>query len=225
MKTLLLQAFAGMLFLLLIMALALFLPAGTLDFWQAWVYLGVFAVCTILITAYLIKYDPQLLAGRVQAGPLAERQRSQQIIQGLASLFFLGIYVVAGLDARLHWSSVPPGLCGVADGLVALGFFVVFLVFRENRYTRATIEVSEEQTVITTGPYHVVRHPMYAGALLLMLATPPALGSWAALPCVVPLLLVIVIRLLEEEQYLVAHLPGYAEYCRQVRFRLVPFVW
>jgi len=101
----------------------------------------------------------------------------------------------------------------------------VFLVFRANSYTSATIEVAAEQTVITTGPYRIVRHPMYAGALLLLIFTPLALGSWVALPCVVPLLLVIVIRLLEEEKYLVVHLPGYEAYRRQVRFRLVPGIW
>jgi len=110
-------------YLLLVLAFALFLPAGLLNYWQAWVYLTVFAGCTILITAYLVKYDPKLLASRVKGGPAAERQRSQQIIQGLASLFFLGLYLAAGLDFRFHWSSMPPLVSVIADGFVALGFY------------------------------------------------------------------------------------------------------
>lgn len=218
-------AMGGFFFLLLVLALALFLPAGSLSFWQAWVYLAVFANCTLLITVYLAHYDPQLLASRVRGGPAAERQQSQQIIQGVASLFFLGLFVVAGLDFRFHWSAVPPVLSLLADGFVVVGFFIIFLVFKENRYTSATIEVTPEQTVITTGPYRVVRHPMYAGAIVLLLATPLALASWVAFACLVPMILVIAVRLLDEERFLEANLPGYTAYLRQVRYRLVPGIW
>jgi protein-S-isoprenylcysteine O-methyltransferase Ste14 len=117
---------------MLVLAVALFLPAGSLRYWQAWVYLAVFALCTILITAYLVKNDRELLAGRVQAGPIAETQKSQQIIQSLASLFFLGLFIVPGLDFRFGWSSMAPAISLVADGIVALGFYFVFLVFQEN---------------------------------------------------------------------------------------------
>jgi protein-S-isoprenylcysteine O-methyltransferase Ste14 len=167
----------GFLFLMLVLASVLFLSAGSLAFWQAWVYLGVFAPCTILITAYLINNDPNLLAGRVQAGPVAETQRSQKIIQSLASLFFIGLFVVPGLDYRYQWSNVTPALTLLSDGFVALGFFIVFLVFRENTYSSATIQVSDEQKVVTSGPYSVIRHPMYASATVLLIFTPLALGS------------------------------------------------
>lgn len=225
MSNLIVKTFLGFAFLMLVLALALFISAGTLGFWQAQVYLADFALCTILITAYLIKNDRDLLAGRVQAGPVAETQRSQQIIQGLASLFFIGVFIVPGLDFRFGWSHVPPILSLIADGFVALGFFIVFLVFRENSYTRATIEVSAEQKVITSGPYSVVRHPMYAGASVLMLFTPIALGSWVAVPFVLPLILVIVVRLLDEEKFLAANLPGYAAYRREVPYRFIPYIW
>jgi len=225
MRNLLTQTIFGFAFLMLMLALALFLPAGSLRFWQAWVYLAVFAGCTLLITAYLFKYDQKLLASRVKAGPMAEAQKSQQLLQSLASLFFLALFIVPGLDFRFHWSPVPPTVSLLADGFVALGFYLVFLVFRANSYTSAVIEVTEEQPVITTGPYRVVRHPMYAGALVLLLFTPLALGSWVALPCLLPLIGVIVVRLLEEEEFLLANLTGYADYCRQVRYRLIPFVW
>lgn len=225
MGNLIVRTLLGFAFLMLVLALALFLPAGSLNFWQAWVYLAVFALCTLLITAYLIKYDQKLLASRVQAGPAAETQKSQQIIQSLASLFFISLFIVPGLDFRFHWSRVTSTVSLIADALVALSFFIVFLVFKENSYTSATIEVSNEQTVVTSGPYSVVRHPMYAGAFLLLIFTPLALASWVALPFVLPLMLSIVVRLLEEEKFLQAHLSGYEEYRQRVRYRLVPFIW
>jgi protein-S-isoprenylcysteine O-methyltransferase Ste14 len=225
MANLIVKTIFGFAFLMLVLALALFISAGSLSFWQAWVFLAVFSVCTILITAYLIKYDPRLLASRVKAGPTAETQKSQQIIQSLASLFFIGLFIVPGLDFRFHWSDVPPVVSLISDGFVALGFFIVFLVFRENSYTSAIIEVSNEQQVITSGPYSVVRHPMYAGAILLLIFTPLALGSWVAIPFPVPLILVVAARLLEEEKFLLANLSGYEEYRQKVRYRLIPFIW
>ncbi len=182
-------------------------------------------MCVTLITVYLIKNDRELLAGRVNAGPTAETQRSQQIIQSLASAFFIGLFIVPGLDFRFQWSNVPAILSLVADGFAALGFYIVFLTFKENSYTRATIEVSKEQTVITSGPYRVVRHPMYAGALLMIIATPVALGSWVTLPFAVAMVVAISARLLSEEKFLGESLPGYKEYCAKVRYHLVPSIW
>jgi protein-S-isoprenylcysteine O-methyltransferase Ste14 len=149
---------------MLVLALALFGSAGSIRFWQALVYLAVFSGCTILITAYLIKYDQRLLASRVKVGPTAETRKSQQIIQSLASLFFMSLFIVSGLDFRFNWSAVPAVVSLIADGFVVLGFIIVFLVFRENSYTSAIIEVSDEQKVITSGPYSVIRHPMYNAA-------------------------------------------------------------
>ncbi|MEZ4860842.1 MAG: isoprenylcysteine carboxylmethyltransferase family protein [Caldilineaceae bacterium] len=225
MSNLVVKSLLGLLFLLLCLALALFLAAGTLRFWQAWLYLAVFFLCTLLITIYLINYDQRLLASRVQAGPTAETQTAQQVIQSLASLLFIGLFVVPGLDFRFHWSTVPVLISLVADSLVALSFWIVFLVFRENSYTSAVIEVASEQTVIISGPYRLVRHPMYAGASLLLIFTPIALGSWVALPLALLLIVVIALRAREEEKFLVANLPGYAEYRQQVRYRLIPFIW
>lgn len=225
MSTLILRTVVGFLALVLMLGLALFLSAGTLRYWQAWVYLGVFSVCVILITAYLIKYDRPLLERRVRAGPTAETDKRQKIIQSLASLFFLALFIVSGLDFRFGWSKVPPSLSLAADGVVALSFLIVFVVFRENSYTSATIEIAEKQEVITSGPYRLVRHPMYAGGTLLLLVTPLALGSWVGLLFALPVILVIVVRLLEEEKFLAASLKGYEEYRQKVRYRLIPFVW
>jgi protein-S-isoprenylcysteine O-methyltransferase Ste14 len=225
MSNLFLKTFLGFAFLMLVLALALFLPAGSLLFWQAWVYLADFAGCTILITIYLMRNDRELLARRVRGGPTAETQKSQQVIQGLASLFFIALYIVPGLDYRFHWSHVSPIISWVADAVVALGFYIVFLVFKENSYTSATIEVSGEQEVISSGPYAVVRHPMYAGAFLLLLATPLALGSWVSIPLPIPVILVIIARLLDEEKFLSANLSGYEAYRQKVPYRLLPYVW
>jgi protein-S-isoprenylcysteine O-methyltransferase Ste14 len=225
MLNLIAKAILGFLFLMFVLALALFLPAGSLAFWRAWVYLGVFAVCTALITVYLARNDPALLAGRVRAGPVAEGEKPQRIIQSLASLFFVGIFIVSGFDDRYGWSNVPSTLSLLADALVALGFFFVFLVFRENSYTSGTVQVAEGQKVVTTGPYSLVRHPMYAGAGLLVIVTPIALGSWVAIPLGAGLMLAIVVRLREEERLLADSLAGYEEYCNKVHHRLIPFIW
>jgi protein-S-isoprenylcysteine O-methyltransferase Ste14 len=210
---------------MLVLGVAIFWPAGTLNFWNGWVYLADWAICTLLITAYLIRNDRELLEGRVKAGPVAETQKSQQVIQGLASLFFIGLFIVPGLDHRFGWSHVPVILSWIALGFVALGFYFVFRVFRENTYTRATIEVSTEQQVISSGPYSLVRHPMYAGASVLLLFTPIVLGSWVGIPFAIPIILMVAVRLLDEEKFLAANLSGYAEYRQKVKYRLIPFVW
>ncbi len=225
MKHLIARAYLGLIFLIGCLALVLFVSAGSLAFWQAWIYLSVWTVCVVFVTTYLVKHDQLLLASRVQAGPTAETQKSQQVIQSLASLFFVALYVVAGLDFRFQWSTVPPVVSLISDAFVVVGFFIVFLVFKANSYTSAVIEVSSEQEVVTTGPYSVVRHPMYAGAMLLLLFTPTALGSWVAIPFVLPMLMVIVARLREEERLLRANLGGYEAYCQKVHYRLAPFIW
>jgi len=220
-----LRALAGFAALALALGTALFLPAGTFDYWQAWLYLLAFLAPAAVITLYLWRADRHLLEGRVSAGPLAERQLVQMLIPPVAALAFLSLMVMPGLDHRFGWSNVPAPLSIVADLVVAAGFYIVFLVFRENTFTAATIRVVGEQRVISTGPYAVVRHPMYAGAVLTLLATPVALGSWWGLLAFVPMLAVIVWRLRAEEQFLREHLPGYAEYCARVRYRLVPLSW
>lgn len=225
MKNLLLKSTAGLVFLDLVLALALFLSAGSLAFWQAWVFLAVWTVCVVLITVYLFKFDQRLLASRTQAGPTSETQKIQQVIQGFASLFFVGLFIVPGLDYRFHWSVVPPLLSWVSNVFVVLGFYIVFLTFRENSFTSAVIEVADHQKVVTSGPYRWVRHPMYAGAILLLLFTPLALGSWVALPFPLPLILVVALRAVEEEKFLRTNLSGYADYCQKVRYRLVPYIW
>lgn len=225
MNNLLLRSLAGLLFLLAILALCLFLSAGSLAYWQAWVFLAVFGVCVAAVTIYLFRYDQGLLGRRVEAGPGAEVDPTQKVIQGAASLFFILLFIIPGFDYRFHWSRVPLAAVILSDAMVALGLFIVFLVFRENSFTSATVRVAAEQKVVSSGPYAVVRHPMYAGALLMLLFVPFALGSWVAAPFVLPMFLVIGLRLLNEEKTLLADLPGYGAYCQKVRYHLVPWIW
>jgi len=202
--------------------LMLFLPAGSLRYWQAWMFLATLFLPVLFVVSYFLRRDPALLARRMQ---VKEKEREQQVIVKLASLaMFLG-FLFPGLDHRYGWSGVPAWASILADALVFLGYVIVFFVFRENSYTSRIVEVVEGQKVVTTGPYSLVRHPMYAGLVLMYLSTPIALGSFWALGFFVPVIVLIVVRALDEERVLVRDLEGYKEYTRMVRYRLVPRVW
>jgi protein-S-isoprenylcysteine O-methyltransferase Ste14 len=207
------------------LGLTLFGPAWTFHFWQGWVYVFVFSASSALITAYLWKNDRRLLESRVRAGPRAEKEPSQRVIQLVASFAFIGIFVVASLDRRFSLSHVPLAIVIAGDVLVVLGFLIIFVVFRENPFAGGTIDVAADQGVVSTGPYAIVRHPMYAGALVMLVGTPPALGYWWGFITVALITVVICWRLLDEERFLSKSLPGYAEFCRRVPFRLIPRVW
>jgi protein-S-isoprenylcysteine O-methyltransferase Ste14 len=199
--------------------------AGTVDYWQAWLYLLIFTLTSLLTTIYLIRNDPELLKRRMRGGPTAEKRASQRVIMLFTSLAFIALLVVPALDRRFGWSTAPLYVVIAGDALVAIGFYFIFLVYRENTYTSATIEVAANQKVIESGPYAKLRHPMYAAALLYLLGTPLALGSyWGLLPfvAVIPFL---IWRLIDEEKMLTRELEGYAEYKQRVRYRLVPRVW
>jgi protein-S-isoprenylcysteine O-methyltransferase Ste14 len=219
------QAISGLAKFIIALALFLFVPAWTLQFWQAWLYLLVFAVSTGLITLYLWKRDRALLERRINAGPAAETRKRQRVIQIVASLAFMGTLVVPALDRRFGWSHVPLPAVIAGEILIVAGFAIIFLVFRENTFTAGTVEIAEGQKVISTGPYAYVRHPMYAGALIMLLGTPLALGSSWGLLMFAPMALAIAWRLIDEEQFLAANLAGYAAYRANVGYRLLPFVW
>jgi protein-S-isoprenylcysteine O-methyltransferase Ste14 len=211
--------------LAIVMGLLLFIPAGTARYWQGWGYLAVFFGAATFITRYLAKKDPALLQRRLRGGPTAEKEFSQKIIMSLASLGFIALLLVPALDFRFQWSSVPLYLVITGDLLMALGFYVVFRVYRENSFTSATIEVASDQRVIATGPYAVVRHPMYAGSFLYLAATPLALGSyWGLLPLLI-MVPSVIWRLFDEERFLSKNLPQYVAYCAKLRWRLIPGVF
>src|SRR6266487_678774 len=225
MNSLAAKSFIGLAQLIVVLAILLFLPAWSFNYWQAWIFLLIFSISVFIITLYFLREDPKLIESRLKAGPGAEQQTSQKIIQALASLFFILPFIIASLDHRFGWSNVPTYLIILGDLFVALGLFFVFLVFRENTFTSATIELRDEQQVISTGPYALVRHPMYAGAFIMLLGVPLALGSWWAFIPVFLLFAAIAWRLLEEEKFLAKNLPGYTSYREKVRYRLIPFIW
>jgi protein-S-isoprenylcysteine O-methyltransferase Ste14 len=225
MSRLTLRAFAGLLQLLIVLTAVIFVPARTIDYWQGWGFLAVFSASTVAITLYLMKRDPRLLERRVNAGPAAEKSLVQRRIQMLAGIAFLALFIVSGLDHRFRWSTVPAFVTLFGDLAVVLGLYFVFLVFRENSFAAGTIEVGADQKLIATGPYAIVRHPMYSSALVMLLGTPLALGSWWGLLAIIPMTLVIVWRLLDEELFLVKNLAGYTEYQRTVRYHLLPGIW
>jgi protein-S-isoprenylcysteine O-methyltransferase Ste14 len=219
------KAFGGLLFLFLVMAALPFIPVWTLDWWQAWTFLAVYFASSLAITLYLMKKDPKLLERRMRGGPAAEKEPAQKIIMVFASLGFIGLLVVPALDHRFGWSHMPPSAALAADGLVLLGWLAIFFVFKENTFTSATIELAPGQKVVSTGPYALVRHPLYAAALVMLLGLPMALGSWWGLLVIVAMMPVLIWRLLDEERFLARYLPGYAEYMGKVRYRLIPHVW
>jgi protein-S-isoprenylcysteine O-methyltransferase Ste14 len=220
-----LKAWLGLVFLAIVMGLAIFLSAGTWRYWQGWAYLAVFIGSSTLITRYLMIKDPALLQRRLRSGPAAEKETTQKIVMLFASAGFIALIVAPALDHRFGWSSVPLGVEIAGDVLTALGFLITFLVFRVNTFTSATVEIAENQKIISNGPYAIVRHPMYAGGLSIFIGTPLALGSYWGLLAFLVALPALIWRLLDEERFLVKKLLGYVAYKQQVRYRLLPFVW
>jgi protein-S-isoprenylcysteine O-methyltransferase Ste14 len=208
-----------------VMALLLCVPAGTLHDWQAWVYLSIFFGASSITTLDLMKRDPALLQRRMRGGPTAETETTQKVIMFFASVGFIALLVVPALDHRFGWSVVPLAGVVVGDILVAMGFYVIFRVYRVNTFTAATIQVAADQRVISTGPYAIVRHPMYAGASLYVVGTPLALGSYWGLLAAAAMLPFLIWRLVDEERLLARNLPGYTEYQQRVPHRLVPWMW
>lgn len=219
------RALLSLVILALVMAALLFVPAGTARYWQGWVYLAVFFGASLLTTIDLIRRDPALLERRMSGGPTAEQRGTQKLAMLGASAGFIALLVVPALDLRFGWSHVPLGIVVIGDALVAVGFLFIFRVYRENTFTSATIEITQNQTVVTTGPYAIVRHPMYASALLYVIGTPLALGSYWGLLAVAGMMPFLIWRLFDEERMLVENLAGYAEYKRKVKYRLIPFVF
>jgi protein-S-isoprenylcysteine O-methyltransferase Ste14 len=219
------KATIGALQSIVILALILFIPARTLDYPQAWIYIAIFTLAVAFITVYLAKKDPALLERRLKAGAAAETRLFQKIVQIVAACAFLAIFLIAALDYRFGWSHVPVFVEVLGAVLTILGFLVVFVAFRDNSFASSTIGTWENQHVVSSGIYGRIRHPVYAGGLLLLCGTPLELGSFWALVPVAVVAVVIVLRLFDEERFLMTDLSGYSEYCGRVRTRLIPYVW
>lgn len=219
------KAWIALAWLPVIFGALLFVPAGTLHYWQGWLFLVVFFVGSSLITIGIMKHDPALLQRRMKAGPTAEKRPAQKLIMLLMTALFVTMFILSGIDHRLGWSDLPAPAVLVGDGLVALSYSIFYWVMRENSFASSTIELAEGQKVISTGPYRIVRHPMYVGGLILLLAIPLALGSAWALLLFLPAIPILIWRIVDEERFLDTHLEGYSDYCGRVKYRLVPKIY
>jgi protein-S-isoprenylcysteine O-methyltransferase Ste14 len=207
----------------LIIPVILYALAGTLYYWQGWLYWAVLIIPMLAAVGYFLRTDPELLERRMR---YKEKEPEQRAIVILSSAVSIAGLLAIGYDLRLHGlDQVSPSIVLAADAGVFLGYIFILWVFKENSYAARTIEVEKDQLVITTGPYSIVRHPMYAGFLVMILLTPIALGSWWAVPVFLLYIPILVWRILNEEKVLLRDLPGYYEYCSNMPYRLLPFIW
>jgi len=207
--------------IMIVMGLVLFLPAGSIKFWEAWIWWSIISALTLFIAAYFLKNNPELLSRRMK---LKEKEPQPGIIRVLSFLSML-TYLIPGFDFRFHWSTVPVWMVIAANAMVFLGYVFIITVFRENSYASTVLQVEKEQQVIMTGPYTIVRHPMYTGLLIMELFTPLALGSYWALIFSFLFIPTIIFRIRKEEEVMLRELPGYRDYCTKTRYRLIPSVW
>jgi len=222
---LLLQALGTFLFGTLLLGVLLFLPAGTFNYWQAWAFIAVFMITITIFGLYFSVTDPALIERRKQAGPAAEQSPLQKVIATVAFTSFFCLFIFGGLDHRFGWSHMPSFFVWVGDALVALAFYLYYLVFKENSFGAANVRVEQDQKVISTGPYALVRHPMYTVGFVFLAGITLGIGSWWGLSLMLLVVPVIVIRILDEEKLLAKDLPGYAEYEQKVHYRLLPYIW
>lgn len=209
----------------LALASLVFVPAGTFDYWQAWLFLAVFALSAWLPSIWLQVTNPAALQRRMRGGPVAEARPVQKLVMAGLYLSLGAMCVVSGLDHRFGWSTVPAALCVFGSAVVAVGIGAVVLVITQNHFASTTVQVETGQSVVSTGLYGLVRHPMYTANVIMLLGIPLALGSYWALIFVVPGLLVLASRIRDEEALLARELAGYRDYTRKVPYRLVPCVW
>ncbi|OBI49655.1 hypothetical protein A5707_16450 [Mycobacterium kyorinense] len=210
---------------LLVFGLVLFSAAGTVNYWQAWVFLALFVLWTWVPSVYLLRTNPDAHQRRRRAGPTAESRTAQKIVIGGWYLSLAAMVVVSPLDHRFGWSSVPTALCLVGDVLVSVGLGLTVMVVIQNSYAASTVRVEDGQQLISTGLYGLVRHPMYTGNVITMVGFPLALGSYWGLVFVIPGVIVLILRIRDEEKLLREELAGYLEYTQKARYRLVPLMW
>jgi protein-S-isoprenylcysteine O-methyltransferase Ste14 len=210
---------------LVVFGLALFLPAQTFAYWQAWVFIAVFTSATSIPAIYLALKHPAALERRMHVGPAAETRIVQKVIISAALLSLPAVMVFSAFDHHFGWSAVSATVSVLADALVVLGLGITMLVVIQNSYAAANVLVEAGQHVVSTGLYGIVRHPMYVGVLIMMIGMPLALDSWWGLAALIPGVIGLVLRILDEEQMLTQELAGYREYTRQVHYRLIPYVW
>lgn len=219
------RALIGLAGLFIAMAALIFPAAGTFDYWQAWTFLADYFACSIAVTYHLMVSDPALLQRRMGGGPFAEKEPTQQLIMALLSVGFVGLLVVPGLDHRFGWSRMTAAAALMGDLATTLGWLAIHIVFRVNTFTASTIQIAADQHVVSTGPYALVRHPMYAGSFFMLGGIPIALGSWSGFVIFIAMIPGIIWRIRHEERFLLERLQGYGDYCNKVRYRLIPGLW
>ena len=217
-----LQAIIKFLFGVLLVGLLVFLPVGTLRYFQGWLFMGILFIPMLIAGIVMMVKNPGLLASRLNA---KEKQSDQSLVVKLSGLMFLAGFIVAGLDFRFGWFPLPKGASIVAAVVFLIAYVLYAEVLRENTYLSRTIEVQENQKVIDTGLYGVVRHPMYFATVLLFLAMPLVLGALISFVIFLAYPFIIAKRIQGEEQFLERELPGYKEYKEKVKYRLLPFIW
>jgi len=198
------------------------LPAGTFNYWQVYVYFAVLVIPMVFVIFYFLKKDPKFLERRTR---IKEKEKAQIIIQIIFSLLFLSMFIISGLDQRFEWSNIQFYLVILANIIILSGYILIFFVFRQNSYASRIVEVDKNQSVISTGLYSIVRHPMYVGVIIMSIPTPIALDSWWGLLPAAAIPLGLILRILNEEAVLKRDLPGYEEYCQETKYRLIPFAW
>ena len=222
MKSLIKKIIIRFSFLPVFLGLLILLPAGTFNYWQVYIYFAILIVPMLFVLFYFLRRDPKFLERRMKA---KEKEKQQILISIFSSFIFLAGLIITGLDQRFTWSDVPLYLIISADVIILMGYLIIFFVFKQNSFASRIIEVNENQKIITTGLYAIVRHPMYIGVLIMFIPTPIALGSyWGLIPFAL-LLVSLVLRILNEEKVLSDNLKGYKEYCQKTRYRLIPFIW
>jgi protein-S-isoprenylcysteine O-methyltransferase Ste14 len=223
-SNLLMKIIIRVLLIFIFLGLLFFLTAGSLRYTEAWIYIIVIFVPALFVIAYFYKKDPGFIGSR-----LLERREKEQMHKSIQNIFSIVLFIgllIPGFDFRFGWSNVPLSFVIISDAFVFLGYMLIVRVMEENRYASAIIQITEGQKIIETGPYKIVRHPMYTGGLIFMLFTPLALGSyWALIPFSVSTIPAIILRIINEEKMLIANLQGYSDYCRKTKYRLIPFVW
>ena len=207
---------------LVMVALLIFLPAGTVNFAKGWLLMGLLFGPMLIAGFVMLFKSPEFLAKRLD---VKEKQSTQKGVIAVSGLMFIAGFVVAGLDYRFGWSQMPAPVTVIASVLFLIAYALYAEVMRENAYLSRTIKVEEGQTVVDTGLYGIVRHPMYMASILLFLMMPIVLGSWYALIVFAIYPAVIVVRLKDEEELLTRELSGYAEYKKKVKYRIIPFIW
>lgn len=206
-------------------AALLFVPAGTVNYWQAWVFLAVITITTLGPYLHLSRIDPAAVERRRNAGPNAETRPVQKVVVVGIIVAFAALLPVAALDHRFGWSSVPTVVAVLGNVMVGVGMGMAMLVIYQNRYASANITVEADQPLVTSGLYGFVRHPMYFSSVIMAIGMPVALGSYWGLLFVIPTLILLAVRINDEERMLVDELAGYEQYRQQVRYRFLPYIW